>query len=387
MTYRTARRRAIGLASSIALVGALAAAGTSSQAAPPAGATPSQQQHHFWDALDLKPGSGDTWTRLRDNLAWQDEGAHDERVQRWIDHYRESPQNVAEITERARPWMAWIIEQVEARDLPGEIALIPFVESSFDPSARSHRGAAGLWQFMPGTGDALGLQRQRGYDGRLDVVASTRAALDYIELQADQWYDGDLELALAAYNAGAGTVNRARRAAGSRGEPSDYWHLRLPNETMQYVPKLHAIAAIIAEPEAYGIELPEIDDTPAFAKIPVDAPLDLGQLANQAGVSQSELAALNPGITNGAAHPSTAEVVLVPAEREEVVLARLSTPKPETTQGGGEQHLVQQGDSLSSIASRYGISVAELRQHNGLNGDVIREGQTLEVPHRSLASR
>lgn len=281
MTYRTARRRAIGLASSIALIGALAAAGTSSQAATRATATPPAQLH-FWDALELQPASGNTWDRLRDNLAWQ-ERAHDERVQRWIDHYRDSPHNVVEITERARPWMAWIIEQVEARDLPGEIALIPFVESSFDPKARSHRGAAGLWQFMPGTGDALGLRRQRGYDGRLDVVASTRAALDYIELQAEQWYDGDLELSLAAYNAGAGTVNRARHAAGARGESTDYWHLRLPNETMQYVPKLHAIAAIIAEPEAYGIELPDIDDTPAFAKIPVDAPLDLGQLAHQAG--------------------------------------------------------------------------------------------------------
>ncbi|MCG6657174.1 transglycosylase SLT domain-containing protein [Halomonas campisalis] len=385
MTYRTARGRAIGLASSIALIGALVIAGSASQAATPTTALPIQE-HHFWDALELKPSPGDTWARLRDNLAWQ-ERAHDERVQRWIEHYRANPHNVVEITERARPWMAWIIAQVEARGLPGEIALIPFVESSFDPKARSHRGAAGLWQFMPGTGDALGLRRQRGYDGRLDVVAATRAALDYIELQAEQWYEGDLELSLAAYNAGAGTVNRARHAAGSRGEPTDYWHLRLPNETMQYVPKLHAIAAIIAEPEAHGVELPDIEDTPAFAKIPVDRPLDLGQLASQAGVSRSELAALNPALSNGSAHPSTSEVVLVPAEYEEVVLARLNTPTTEPSPGGAEQHLVQRGDSLSSIASRYGISVAELRQHNGLNGDVIQEGETLEVPRRSLASR
>jgi membrane-bound lytic murein transglycosylase D len=389
MTYRTARRRALGLASSIALIGALASVGASSQAATPASPSGTDQPfslYHFWDALELEPQPGDTWARLRENLQWQDQ-PYNTRVQRWIDHYRGNPQNVVEITERARPWMAWIIQQVEARGLPGEIALLPFVESAFDPTARSHRGAAGLWQFMPRTGDAMGLSRQRGYDGRLDVVASTRAALDYIELQAEQWYDGDLELSLAAYNAGAGTVNRARHAAANRGEPTDYWHLRLPNETMNYLPKLHAIATIIADPDAYGVALPEIDDVPAFAKLPVESPVDLGQLASLAGLHRDELMAMNPGLTNGSAHPATAEVVLVPAEHEEVLLAQLSRPARQGTPGGVEQHIVQRGDNLSLIAAQNGTSVDEIRQHNGLNGDMIREGQVLEIPHRRLAFR
>ena len=383
MTYLTARRRAISLVSSLALIGALTV-GAQSQAAPHPGASSTFSTAHFWNDLQLDFIPGDTWERLRDNLQWQDR-SHDARVQHWIEHYRANPTNVVEIIERARPWMAWISEQVEIRGLPGEIALIPFVESSFDPTARSHRGAAGLWQFMPGTGDALGLSRRNGYDGRLDVVASTAAALDYMELQAEQWYEGDIELSLAAYNAGAGTVNRARHAADARGEPTDYWHLQLPNETMQYLPKLNAIAAIIADPDAHGVDLPEIDDSPAFAKVTVETPIDLGQLATMTGVDQADLSALNPGLTSGSAHPATAQVVLVPIEYEEAVLAHLTAPTSPST--GADQHVVTRGDSLSSIAALHGSSVEEIRQHNELDGDLIHKGQRLTIPRRSLAAR
>jgi membrane-bound lytic murein transglycosylase D len=382
MTYRTTRQWTLGLAGGIALIGALSATSPTLLASPHPGATPT---HHFWDDLNLEFLPGDAWERLRENLAWQDR-RHDARVQQWIEYYRANPDNVVEIIERARPWMAWITEQVERRGLPGEISLIPFVESAYDPHARSHRGAAGLWQFMPGTADALGLRRHNGYDGRLDVVASTEAALDYIELQAEQWYEGDIELSIAAYNAGAGTVNRARHAAMARGEAGDYWQLQLPNETMQYLPKLYAISAIIEDPDSYGVVLPEIDDAPAFAKVPVNQHISLSQLASIAGVDNAELAALNPGLTNGSASPATVDVVLVPIELEEAVLAELSAPAP-TAPNDGSQHLVQRGDSLSAIAARHGISVAELRQHNGIRGDVIHVGQTLEIPRRSLAAR
>ncbi|MCE8019116.1 transglycosylase SLT domain-containing protein [Halomonas sp. MCCC 1A11036] len=386
MTYRTTRQWTLVLAGGIALIGALTAASPALLASPHSGATPPMPTHHFWDDLNLDFLPGDAWERLRDNLAWHDR-RHDSRVQQWIEHYRANPDNVAEIIERARPWMAWITEQVELRGLPGEIGLIPFIESSYDPQARSHRGAAGLWQFMPGTADALGLRRLNGYDARLDVVASTRAALDYIELQAEQWYDGDIELSLAAYNAGAGTVNRARHTAASQGVPDSYWHLQLPNETMNYLPKLNAIAAIIDNPEAYGVALPEIDDTPAFAKVPVNAPINLSQLASVAGVDREELVALNPGLTNGSASPATVDTVLVPIEQEEAILAELSSPASRSAPAAGERYLVQRGDSLSAIASRHGISVAELRQYNGLSGDIIQIGQALDIPRRSLAAR
>ncbi|MCA1770822.1 MAG: transglycosylase SLT domain-containing protein [Halomonas sp.] len=273
--------------------------------------------------------------------------------------------------------------------MPGEIALIPFVESSFDPTARSHRGAAGLWQFMPGTGDALGLRRVRGYDGRLDVVASTRAALDYIELQADQWYEGDLELSLAAYNAGAGTVNRARRNAVSSGNGDDYWSLNLPRETMNYLPKLKAIAAIVDNPDKYQVALPVIEDAPAFAKIPVNRPLGLDEAARLSGASRDELAALNPALSNGTAHPGQARVLLVPTDRADTLMARLETPASSPSPAGSDEtrYVVQSGDSLSAIASRQGVSVSQIRQVNGLNGDMLQPGQVLDLPRQSLAYR
>ncbi|MFO8044241.1 MAG: transglycosylase SLT domain-containing protein, partial [Halomonas sp.] len=395
------RRLLIGFASVSALIGSLLASSVYSQAS-----TLSAEQRqtlgfnatstspslrlppatHFWDALALEPR--DAWSRLRDSFQWQ-QSLDEPRVQQWIDHYRASPHNIVEITERARPWLAWIVEQVEARGLPGEIALIPFVESSFDPTARSHRGAAGLWQFMPGTGDALGLRRVRGYDGRLDVVASTRAALDYIELQADQWYEGDLELSLAAYNAGAGTVNRARRNAISSGNGDDYWSLSLPRETMNYLPKLKAIAAIVDNPDKYQVALPEIEDAPAFAKIPVQRPLGLDEAARLSGASRGELATLNPALSNGTAHPGQARVLLVPADRADTLMARLETPASSSSPAGnGEgRYVVQSGDSLSAIASSQGVSVSQIRQVNGLNGDMLQPGQVLDLPRQSLAYR
>lgn len=396
MTYYTLRRRLLGLASATALLGSITAAyaynqglsqptGASDEATANATTARLTFGHHFWDALALEPR--DAWGRLRSNFQWQDE-PHNERVQHWIEHYRSSPHNIAEITERARPWLAWIVEQVEARGLPGELALLPFIESSFDPTARSHRGAAGLWQMMPRTGDSLGLRRTRGYDGRLDVVASTRAALDYIELQAEQWYEGDLELSLAAYNAGAGTVNRARRAALSRGESGDYWSLRLPRETMNYLPKLKALAAIVASPDEYQVALPDIEDAPAFAKIPVERPLAIAEAARLAGVPASEVAELNPGLTGGTAHPGQARVLLVPADHADALIARLDRPAaPATRFDGGDHYVVQSGDSLSAIAARQGISVDEIRYANDLGGDIIHEGQVLSLPRRSLAAR
>ncbi|WP_355660052.1 transglycosylase SLT domain-containing protein [Halomonas salifodinae] len=391
MTYRTNRRLAFGLAATLLCL-SLAAAGAQTQQTKRQSVAPEETQsrsldgRHFWDALALQPQPSDAWERLRSQLAWQEHIDHP-RVQEWITHYSASPHNIEEITERARPWLSWILDQLQDRDLPAEIALIPFVESSFDPSARSHRGARGLWQFMPRTGDSLGLRRNRQYDGRLDVVASTRAALDYIEQQAEQWYEGDLFLSLAAYNAGAGTVNRARRNAGAG---SDYWQLRLPNETMNYVPKLLAIAAIIDDPERYHVALPEIDDAPAFAKVEVERPLALNEAARLAGVSQETLAALNPGVLNGSLNPAYSPVLLVPSDNAERLVARLTRPAPSEPalagSGGWQQYVVRSGDSLSAIAARYATSVSTLRNRNGLNGDTLQIGQTLRVPARQLAA-
>ncbi len=390
MTYHTTRRRILGFTSCLALMGSLMAATGNSQASPtPQRAFKDDSASHsaqypplptnqtFWDALALEPR--DAWSRLAEAFQWQ-EDVDQARVRQWIDHYRQSPHNIVEITERARPWLAWITERVEERDLPGEVALIPFIESSFDPTARSHRGAAGLWQFMPGTGHALGLQRGGGYDGRLDVARSTHAALDYIEMQAEQWYEGDIELSLAAYNAGAGTVNRARSAAISRGQAGSYWDLELPRETMAYVPKLIAISAIIADPARYNVELPPIEATPAFAEVPVTRTLELGEAARLAGVSHAALAELNPGLLGSSADPRHVKRLLVPADSAERLVARLSGEAGRRSTDGDDVYVVRRGDSLSAIASRHAVALADLARWNGIERpNALQPGQQLTL--------
>ncbi|WP_369424756.1 LysM peptidoglycan-binding domain-containing protein [Halomonas alkalicola] len=181
-------------------------------------------------------------------------------------------------------------------------------------------------------------------------------------------------------------MNRSRRNAIAQGHAGDYWSLSLPRETMNYVPKLKAIAAIINDPDQYQVALPEIEDAPAFAKIPVDRPLALDEAARLSGASRGELAELNPALRNGTANPGQARVLLVPADRADTLMARLETPASPV--GSGEaRYVVQQGDSLSAIASREGVSVAQIRQANGLNGDILQPGQVLDLPRQSLASR
>lgn len=401
MTYRTIRQRLVLSAGSTVIMGLLMAAAANSQASAPAydpaysdapssnSRTPSTPVYpspfhaHFWEALELEPQ--DAWTTLRDSFQWQDIKLPPDaqaRVDEWIEYYRASPQNIATITERATPWLAWISQQVSERNLPGEIALIPFVESSFDPSARSHRGAAGLWQFMPGTGDALGLVRNGSYDGRLDVVTSTNAALDYLEMQADEWYEGDIMLSLAAYNAGAGTVNRAQRNAKSQGLAGDYWHLSLPHETMQYIPKLKAIATIINDPQRFNVSLPDIHVEPAFAKVQLEQPLSIAQASQLLDVSQSALAELNPGLLDGSIDPRSAQTLLVPEEVDTQVLAQLSqtTSTELATTQTSAVHRVERGDNLSTIASRYNVTQNDLIRWNALDRpESLQPGQLLTL--------
>ena len=408
MTYRTIRQRLLLSAGSTVIMGLFLAAAANSQAsATDTNRTyttvndasmddgnqknanrfqPTALHHHFWEALVLEPQ--DAWSSLRSSFQWQEKKLPADaqaRVDEWIEYYRSSPHNIAAITERATPWLAWIAQQVSDRGLPGEIALIPFVESSFDPSARSHLGAAGLWQFMPGTGDALGLVRNGNYDGRLDVVTSTEAALDYLEMQADQWYEGDLMVSLAAYNAGAGTVNRAQRQAQSQGLDGKYWDLSLPHETMQYVPKLKAIATIINDPEKYGVSLPEIHPDPAFAKVQLEQPVSLAQASQLLDVSQSALAELNPGLLNGSLDPRSAQTLLVPEEVDTQVLAQLSQSDNTALASASTPavHRVERGDNLSAIAAQYNLDQQDLIRWNAIERpEALQPGQLLSLSGR-----
>jgi len=380
MTNRPLSRRGRHLAGGLLLTLTSLAGGVHAAAMPP------ESSASFWDALMVQPAQPrDVWEQLREGFAWSFD-AREPRVKHWIDYYRRHPRGVAEIAERARPWLYWITQEVEQRDMPAEIALLPFIESAYKPTAKHPGGATGLWQLMPGTSDALGVRRDWWYDGRVDVIRSTKAALDYLQQQADQWYDGDFELALAAYNAGAGTVNRAIRQAQARGGSGDYWSLHLPRQTMNYVPKLLALSRIIASPHQYGVQLPAIPDRPAFARVEIPGQIDLSRAAKLAGIAPVRLRRLNPGLLQNMTLPSRSPALLVPATARDTFVAALDR-EPDAALARWQRYRVRRGDTLSAIAARQGVPIGVLRRENDLRGNMIRIGQILRVPAGTMMAR
>lgn len=288
------------------------------------------------------------------------------------------PDYLDRVVERARPYLHLIVEEVEARGLPGELALLPVVESAFQPFAYSHGRAAGLWQFIPSTGRLYGLKQNWWYDGRRDVKAATGAALDYLE-KLNRDFNGDWLLALAAYNAGEGTVMAAVRRNHKAGKPTDFWSLKLPRETTAYVPKLLAVSAVFAHPQAFGLTLPTIDDVPVLTEVETGGQIDLARAADLAGISVDELYRLNPGYNRWATDPDGPHTLLVPRD----VAATFRTELARLDPGGRLQwrrHTIQSGESLIAIAGRYRTTPAVLRQVNQLDGDLIRAGRHLLIP-------
>ncbi|OHV11888.1 LysM peptidoglycan-binding domain-containing protein [Kushneria phosphatilytica] len=344
-------------------------------------ATPEKPQDRmgFYNALDLDFQAGDSlWGQMRRGFALSHDTS-DPRVRKWLKWYQAHPTFLSEANTNAKHWIAWVTHRVEARNMPAELALLPFIESAYNPLARNPAGSAGMWQFMPKTGVAMGLARTHGYDGRMNVITATDAALSYLEQQAQRWYDGDWKLALAAYNAGPGTVNKAIRKARRHDRPTDYWHLDLPTETMNYVPQLMALSAIVADPDRYGITLPDVPDQPAFAQVTTHGQINLSQAARLAGISEQYLRTLNPAYSQQLTRPSNNTPLLVPADRANTFSKRLAQLTP-SQRLGWHEYRVSSGDTLSAIAARYGSSVHQLKRHNQINGTRLQIGQTLLVP-------
>jgi membrane-bound lytic murein transglycosylase D len=321
-------------------------------------------------------GPADLLERMRAGFALPP--VDDLRVRRQLDWYAARPDYLARCFERGRRYLHHIVQELEARNLPRELALLPVVESAFDPFAHSPRRASGLWQFIPSTGRHYGLEQDGWLDGRRDVRAATRAALDHLE-DLHQQFEGDWLLALAGYNAGAGGVRRAIEKNLRRGRPTDFFHLDLLPETRAYVPKLLALAQLAAEPERFGIELPAIPDDPYFARVDVGGQIDLGVIAELAQISLDELRALNPQYKRWATAPEGPHELLVPAAagpRMQEALASL----PESRRLRYALHRVRRGDTLIAIAGRYGVPVEALRTTNRVRGSLIHPGQELLVP-------
>lgn len=322
----------------------------------------------------------DTWAELRDGFRLAD--IEHKSVRRAISRYSRSPRDVKDIFVRGKPYMTYILDEVSLRGFPTEIALLPFVESGFDPFAYSHGRAAGLWQFIPGTGKIYGLKQDWWQDERRDIIASTEAALDHLD-KLQQQFEGDWLLALAAYNSGSGTVRSAMRRNRKAGKPTDFWHLKLPRETRDYVPRLLAISAIVRQPEKYGISLPELPANAAFAMVDTDGQLDIAVAAELAGVTTDELYRLNPGFNRWATHPDGPHRLLVPNASADVFRDNLFA-MPENERTRWVRHRINKGETLSHIAQKYDTTVAVLRSTNQLSGTTVRTGRHLLVP---VASR
>ena len=299
-------------------------------------------------------------------------------VQAHVDNFRSHNHHIANILQRGEPYLFYILSRVEARGLPAELALLPVIESAFDPLASSPAGAAGIWQLILGTAKQLGLRRDWWVDGRRDIVAATEAALDYLsELQ--QRFDGDWLLALGAYNAGSARVNRAIRLNRSQGKPVDFWHLPLPEETRNYVPKLIALRAIIASPVTYNIALPDLANTHYFTAVETDGQLDLQVAARLSGTSMGELQRLNPGLIRSITPPASPHTLLIPRASEQCFRERLARlPADQRVQS--IKYRVRRGDTLSTIAQNSRTTVTRLRQINQLDSTRIFAGKLLIVP-------
>jgi membrane-bound lytic murein transglycosylase D len=318
----------------------------------------------------------DFWTRLRDGFALR---TSDQRVvAAQIRTYGSHPGDVEKIFRRASPYLAYILAEVEKRNYPTEIALLPFVESGYDPFAYSHGRAAGLWQFIPGTGRMYGLKQDWWYDGRRDVVESTTAALDYLG-RLHKEFGGDWQLALAAYNSGGGTVRNAIRRNRLAGRPTDFWHLSLPRETAAYVPRLLAISAIVRQPDRYGVSLAALEPLPAFSVSDTQGQLDLAVAAELAGMETAALHRLNPGYNRWATHPDGPHQLAIPADRLDSFRENLAQ-LPDTQRTRWVRHKIKRGETLSHIASHYDTTVAVLRSTNTLSSTRIRAGRYLLVP-------
>lgn len=242
--------------------------------------------------LPANDGS-DIWGRLGREFSLADHSGINERILRQRDWLLGNPAFLRNASQRASPYLYFIVENLVQRAMPAELALLPIIESAYSPKATSIRGAAGLWQFMAATGRDFNLRQTAWYDGRRDVVASSKAAMDYLRRLHDQ-FGGDWLLAMAAYNAGEGTVTRAVVANQRRGLPTDYWHLSLPRETQDYVPRLLALSLLVREPTNYGVRLSSVANTPYFTLLDLTRPVDLGQLAANAGIDEDVLLGLNP---------------------------------------------------------------------------------------------
>ncbi|MFZ3617616.1 murein transglycosylase D [Leclercia barmai] len=335
----------------------------------------------------------DLWVSIGDELKMGI--PENSRIREQKQKYLSNKSYLHDVTLRAEPYMYWIAGQVKKRNMPMELVLLPIVESAFDPHATSGAKAAGLWQIIPSTGRNYGLKQTRNYDARRDVVASTTAALDMMQ-RLNKMFDGDWLLTVAAYNSGEGRVLKAMKANKARGKPTDFWSLPLPRETKLYVPKMLALSEIFKNSKQYGVQLPTSDESRALARVRINNPVELRQVADMAGISVTKLKAFNAGVKGSTLGNSGPKYVLVPQKHAEQLRVSLAAGEIEAVQStliadntllNSRSYQVRTGDTLSGIASRLGVSTKDLQQWNKLRGSSLKVGQNLTIGAGNSAQR
>ena len=328
------------------------------------------------DETASETSQDDVWQRIRSGFGIDDASQPNPLVEVHESWFAARPTNVNRLAERARPYLYHIVEEVQRRDMPMEIALLPMIESAFVSTALSPSAASGIWQFIPSTGSHYGLRQDHWYDGRRDFTAATNAALDYLgKLFLDF---GDWQLALAAYNCGEGCIARAIQKNVQLGLPTDYASLSLPNETRQYVPKLLAIRNMILEPEQYNLAINALPNQPYFDLVTVHASMDLHSAARLADMSSDEFMALNAAFPRKLIRSDTPVSLLVPVDKVDTFQRNLEAGDWDSW----KPYKANKGERPEAIAKRFGISVDRLLEHNpvSLKRGKLARAQTILVP-------
>ena len=316
------------------------------------------------------------WERLISLYALPE--INNDRINRELKWHLRHPAHLTRIQQRAEAYLYTILEAIESRNLPGELALLPAIESGFRPHAFSRSKAAGLWQFIPSTGKFLGLKHNWWYDGRQDIFDSTQVATSYLK-ELNETFSGDWLLALASYNAGKGTVGKAIKKNKRLNRPTDYWSLDLPKETRKYIPKLLAIAKIFANADKYNISLLPIANKPTFEVVDIGSQLNLELAIEMADIPQEDFFKFNSGLKRWCTAPEGPHRLLIPVDQAESFKNSLAQ-LPDHERMKGIHHKVKKGDNLGTLARKYQTSVVAIRQVNNLNNNLIRPGKKLLIP-------
>ena len=321
--------------------------------------------------------ANNAWYRLQEGM--QFEPVDNPRVRAQLKWFLDHPGYMQRVMERARPILPFVLDELEQRNLPSELALLPIVESAYQAFAYSHGRASGMWQIIPSTGRFLGLKQNWWYDGRRDIIESTHAAITYLDSLAKQ-FNGDWELALASYNAGPGRIRSAVRYNKKRNRPTDFWHLtKIRKETRNYVPKMFALRELFANPEKYHLDLIPITNQVSYEVVELDGQIDLALAADLAGISVNELYQLNPAFNRWATAPKGPHRLLLPREKAEQFRIGVAQV-PQSKRINWVRHKIRNGETLSHISKKYRSSVALIKEVNNIRGHQIRAGKYLMVP-------